>query len=135
MSAILRRSSPRRAFRRYVRLDCRVVRETDFKELADVALDLSTDGMLIRTTERVLTGEELIIVFRPPGSNRIIDAAASVARVVHGRRPGDRGRALGVSFDEMRPSDRDHLWDCLRVLPAPEPLRDPLAGITTRLAM
>lgn len=135
MSAILRRSSPRRAFRRYVRLDCRVVRETDFKELADVALDLSTDGMLIRTTERVLTGEELIIVFRPPGSNRIIDAAASVARVVHGRRPGDRGRALGVSFDEMRPSDRDHLWDCLRGLPAPEPLRDPLAGITTRLAM
>lgn len=134
MSAILRRNSPRRAFRRYVRLDCQVVRETDLQPVGELALDLSTDGMLVKTTERILTGEELIVVFRPPGSNRIIDAAATVARVVHGRRPGDRGRSLGLQFDSMRESDRALLWESLRGLPAPEPLRDPLAGITSRLS-
>lgn len=134
MSAILRRNTPRRAFRRYVRLDCQIVREHDFMPVGDVALDLSTEGMLVRTDARVLTGEELIVVFRPPGSNRIIDAAASVARVLHGRRPGDRGRALGVHFDQIRDSDRDHLFECLRGLPAPEAMRDPLTGITARLA-
>ncbi len=134
MSAILRRNLPRRAFRRYVRLDCQVVRETDFRPVGELALDLSTDGMLLRTNERILTGEELIIVFRPPSSNRLIDASATVARVLHGRRPGDRGRALGIQFDQMSESDRSHLWECLRGLPAPEPLRDPLSGITQRLA-
>ena len=133
MSAILRRPSPRQSFRRFVRLDCQVVREHDFKILGDLALDLSTEGMMVATRERVLTGEEVVVVFRPPGSNRWVDAAATVARVIHGRRPGDRGRALGLHFDLMDSRDRDHLWQSLRGLPAPEPLRDPCAGIVDRL--
>ena len=115
----------RKAFRRYVRLDCEVVRERDFRPLGAVALDLSTTGMLIQTRERVLTGEEVVFAFRPPRSNRWIDGVATVARVVHGRRPGDRGRALGLSFDAMSKADVSMLWECLRGLPPPEPSRQP----------
>lgn len=125
MSVILARSTPRHAFRRFVRLDCQIVREHDFVSLSDLALDLSTDGMLVRTTSRVLTGEEIVFAFRPPRSNRWIDGVATVARVVHGRRPGDRGRALGLQFSGLARRDTEHLWECLRGLPPPSPLRDP----------
>jgi PilZ domain-containing protein len=126
---------PRRAFRRYVRLDCQVVREHDFKLVAELALDLSEHGMLVATRERVLTGEELVICFKPPQSNRFVDALGHVARVIHGRRPGDRGRCLGIELHYMDESDRHYLWQCLRGLPAPEPLRDPARGIVARLGL
>lgn len=125
MSVILARPTPRRAFRRFVRLDCQVVRERDFTPVSDLALDLSTDGMLVRTDTRLLTGEELVFTFRPPRSNRWIDGVATVARVVHGRRPGDTGRAIGLEFHGLDARDREHLWECLRGLPPPAPLRDP----------
>jgi hypothetical protein len=125
--------APRRAFRRYVRLDCQVVREHDFRVIGDLALDLSEAGMLVTTHHRVLTGEEVVIAFKPPSSNRWVDAVGTVARVVHGRRPGDRGRCLGIEFHGMDTDDRHHLWQSLRGLPAPEPLRDPASGIIARL--
>lgn len=125
MSVILARPTPRRAFRRFVRLDCQVVREHDFAPLSDLAMDLSTDGMLVRTSSRVLTGEEVIFAFRPPRSNRWVDGVATVARVVHGRRPGDLGRAIGLEFSDIARRDVEHLWECLRGLPPPTPLRDP----------
>jgi hypothetical protein len=134
MSAILSRPSPRTAFRRYVRLDCQVVREHDFKIIADLAFDLSTEGMLVSTRERVLSGEEVIVSFKPPKSNRWVDAQATVARVIHGRRPTDRGRSLGLTFHAMDPMDKEHLWEALRGLAAPEPARDPRIGIASRLA-
>jgi hypothetical protein len=127
-------SSPRRAFRRYVRIDCQVVRERDFRVVGELALDLSERGMLVRTDERVLTGEEVVVCFKPPRSNRFVDAVGHVARVVHGRRPGDRGRCLGIELDEMDDGDRQHLWESLRGLVAPEPMRDPASGILARLA-
>ena len=98
MSVILKRKHPRRAFRREVILSCQVVRERDFRLVSDLALDLSTQGMLVSTDLRVLTGEPLLVTFRPPRSDRWLDVSATVARVVHGRRPGDRGRCLGLSF-------------------------------------
>lgn len=127
-------STPRHAFRRYVRIDCEVVRESDFRLVGDLALDLSERGMLVRTNARVLTGEDVVVCFKPPSSNRFVDALGHVARVVHGRRPGDRGRSLGIELYAMDEDDRHHLWECLRGLPAPEPLRDPARGIVARLA-
>lgn len=115
----------RRAFRRFVRIDCQVVREHDFRLVGDLALDLSTRGMLVRARSRVLTGEELLVAFRPPRSNHWIDAQGTVARVVHGRRPGDTGLAFGIEFHGM---DRDHvdlLFDKLRGMAAPDATRPP----------
>jgi PilZ domain len=91
----------RRAFRHAVTLPCQIVRERDFRLVADVALDLSTAGMLVPTSLRVLTGEPLLVSFRPPRSTRWLDAEAVVARVVHGRREGEHGRCLGLAFQGL----------------------------------
>jgi hypothetical protein len=115
----------RRSFRRYVRLDCQVVREHDLKVVGDLALDLSTKGMLVRAHQRVLTGEELLVTFRPPRSNTYVDAPATVARVIHGRRPGDYGLCLGLEFYGMRSDDEMLLFEQLRGMSAPDPLRPP----------
>ncbi|MDB4942646.1 MAG: hypothetical protein JWP97_2180 [Labilithrix sp.] len=116
----------RNAFRRFVRLDCQVVREHDFRLVGDLALDLSTRGMLVRGTGvRILTGEELLVAFRPPRSNTWIDTRAVVARVIHGRRPGDKGLCFGIEFEGM---DRDHaelVFEKLRGMSAPDATRPP----------
>ncbi len=131
---------PRRAFRRFVRIDCEVVRESDFKIVGDLALDLSERGMLVRTNVRVLTGEDVVVCFKPPSSNRYVDALGHVARVVHGRRPGDYlcggdyARCLGIELYAMDQDNRARLFESLRGLPAPEPQRDPARGIVARLA-
>jgi hypothetical protein len=115
----------RSAFRRYVRLDCEVVREHDFRIVGDLALDLSTMGMLVRAKRRVLTGEELVVTFRPPRCNRWFDAQATVARVVHGRRPGDYGLCFGVEFHAVEPEHQELLFEQLRGMSPPDPQRPP----------
>lgn len=122
----------RREFRRYVRLDCQVVRERDFRLVGDLALDLSTKGMLVRAKTRVLTGEELVVSFKAPRSNRWFDTAATVARVVHGRRPGDYGLCLGIEFHGVGATDREFLFEQLRGRGSPEPLRPPRPLVAAR---
>lgn len=113
------------AFRRFVRIDCQVVREHDFRLVGDLALDLSTKGMLVRARSRVLTGEELLVAFRPPRSNRWVDSQATVARVVHGRRPGDVGLSFGIEFHGMEGEHQDLLFEQLRGMIAPDAMRPP----------
>lgn len=117
----------RSSFRRYVRLDCQVVREHDFRLVGDLALDLSTHGMLVRAcpSRRVLTGEEVIVSFKPPRSNEWFDAQGIVARVVHGRRPGDYGLSFGVEFYGMTREEELILFEHLRGLAAPDAQRPP----------
>lgn len=118
----------RNAFRRFVRLDCQVVREHDFLLVADLALDLSTTGMLVRSCggARLLTGEELLVAFRPPRSSVWIDAQATVARVVHGRRPGDNtGLSFGIEFHGMEKEQEALLFEKLRGMNRPDAMRPP----------
>jgi hypothetical protein len=125
MSTLLR-SSQRRVLRRAVKVDCQVVRERDFKLVGDWALDLSPDGILVVTREIVLTGEEVIVSFPIPHTRIIVDASATVARVVHGRRPTDRHRrALGIAFDALEPEYQRILRAHLRHIPPPLPSRAP----------
>ena len=128
MSAIHTKKLQRRAFRREVLLLCQVVRERDFRLVSNLALDLSQEGMLVSTDMRVLTGEELIVSFRAPRSDQWFDQHATVARVVHGRRPGDRGRCLGLSFQGMDAATRGLLAHQLRGLPPPDPARPWMLG-------
>jgi hypothetical protein len=113
----------RRASRRYVRLPCEVVREHDFRLVADLALDVSTGGMLVRARERVLTGEEVVVTFQPPNTNRWFDAIGTVARVIHGRRPGDTGACLGLEFHGLGLAAERLLFEQLRGMAIPQPLR------------
>lgn len=115
----------RTSFRRYVRTPCQVVREHDFTLVGDLALDLSTNGMLVRAVKRVLTGEEVFLAFKPPRCNRWIDAQGVVARVVHGRRPGDSGLCFGIEFHTIDGDHRQTLFEALRFMHAPDPMRPP----------
>lgn len=111
----------RRAFRHAVDLRCRIVRERDFRFIAERAVDLSTDGMQATTEVEVLTGEPLIVSFRAPRGAQWIDTAAVVARVIHGRRPGEHERRLGIAFDGLDLDARHALFQALRTLPPASP--------------
>lgn len=135
MRPTLVRVSQRHAMRRAVRLDCQVVRQHDFKLLGARTLDISTEGMLIETDVNVLTGEEVIVTFRAPRTHQWFDCEATVARVVHGRRPGDRGACLGLSFDTLDDWSRMMLRSDLRGLPPPIPKRAPRIDYAASVAL
>jgi hypothetical protein len=107
--------------RRAARLPCQLVREGDFKLIGDRIVDLSETGLLVGPADPVLTGERLLISFQLPGFSNWIDAETVVARVVHGRRPGEYSRALGLSLDDLPPSARLMLERLLRHLPPVPP--------------
>jgi hypothetical protein len=114
----------RRVIRRAIRVDCQVVRERDFRLIASRGVDVSSTGMLVATDETVLTGEPLFISFRLPRTERWFDTEGTIARVVHGRRPGDAGRCLGLAFDTLDAEARWLLARALRDIPPPVPKRD-----------
>ena len=119
------RENQRSSARRPLRLKCQVVRETDFRLVATKTLDLSAVGMLVGGVGRnVRTGESVIVSFREPRSGRFFDAEATVARVVRGRRPGERGRhALGLRFVGMDAEVVDTLAQAIRGVPPVLPRR------------
>lgn len=121
MSTRVTRWPRRRPLRRAVRIPCQVVRERDFTLVASEVLDLSEEGMLVSALGPVLTGEPLLVSFMAPYSRVFVDAEATVARVVHGRRDGDRGLALGVAFDGLDRFARALLAQRLAGLPPPLP--------------
>jgi c-di-GMP-binding flagellar brake protein YcgR len=125
MSGTLVHVQQRRVLRRAVRVDCQVVRERDFKMVGSRGVDLSPDGMLVLLQEPVLTGEPLVVAFRLPRSDFWFDAEATVARVLHGRRPGDKGRCFGLEFDALEPDVQVFLRRALRGVPPPLPMREP----------
>ena len=125
MSGFIVHAFDRRAVRRTTRWECQVVRERDFKLVGRRLLDLSTAGMQIHADERVLTGEGVIVSFRVPETSKWIDAEAVVARVVHGRRPSDHGRALGLRFHHLDASTKAILGEGLRRQPPTLPMRAP----------
>ena len=120
---VRRPSSVRRPTRHHLRLPCQVVRERDFTLVADRCFDLSEEGLFVPTLSTVLTGEDLLVSFMAPFSRSFVDAEVRVARVIHGRRRGDRGRALGLSFTEMDDTCRMVLQKQLAGMPAPLPAR------------
>jgi hypothetical protein len=117
--------SERREGRRAVLVQCQVVREKGFQLLGEAAIDLSVDGMLLPCAVPVLTGEEVFVSLRVPGTDAWIDAVATVARTVHGRRAGDRGRALGLRFESIDSASRRLLRWALRSIPPTVPVRSP----------
>jgi hypothetical protein len=92
-------ASQRRAIRRATTVECQVVREHDFKLIGRWGLDVSrTCGWL--------------------------DCEATVARVVHGRRPSDRARGLGLQFHSLGSDTKRALDVAMRRIPPPLPARE-----------
>jgi hypothetical protein len=87
--------------RRATRLGCTVRRMDSWRLVGDRTLDLSPQGMLLLSDERLDWGTELVVSFQATELPIWFDTLASVTRVVEGRRPGDAGRALGVHFETL----------------------------------
>ena len=127
------RAIHREAFRRAVRWPCQVVRERDFKMVGGLALDLSPEGMLAVSCERVLTGEPVIVSFLAPRLGMRFDAEATISRVVHGRRDGDGVPCFGIAFHNTDAEFREGVFQSLRRLPPPAPRRPTAAFVPTAL--
>ncbi|HEY1697357.1 MAG TPA: PilZ domain-containing protein [Polyangiaceae bacterium] len=115
----------RHEMRRLVRLACRVRRMDDWRLLGDRTLDLSPQGMLVLSDERVHEGLDLVVSFQATELPIWFDACAKVTRVVEGRRPGDGGRALGLHFETLPAVSRLILRGHLRRHPLTPAQREP----------
>ena len=110
----------RRPTRHCVRGFCQVVRERDFRLVADNIENLSEHGMRVGPADAMLTGEILLVSFKIPGFEIWVDTEASVSRVIHGRRPGEHSRSLGLEFCDLAPWHRYLIRQALvKVPPAP----------------
>jgi len=117
--------TPRRSSRHTVKIACQVVRERDFRLIADRVVDLSASGALVGPADPALTGERIIVSFRIPRSTVWVDAEATITRVVHGRRPGEYSRSLAIAFDDLEALPRFMLEQALRVVPPAPPKSAP----------
>lgn len=106
-----------RPTRHTVKRPCQVVRERDFRLIADQIEDLSSWGMRVGPADPALTGQTLLVSFQVPGQDVWIDTEALVTRVVHGRRPGEHARYLGLEFTQLRPWHRYLLKRSLETVP------------------
>ncbi|MDP9036975.1 MAG: PilZ domain-containing protein [Myxococcota bacterium] len=91
----------RREVRRAAKLACRVSARSDGKVIALWAVDLSPQGMLLLSDARLDPADRLLVSFHATEIPIWFDTEATVARVVEGRRAGDRGRALGIRFESL----------------------------------
>jgi hypothetical protein len=113
--------SHNRPSRHTVQIPCQVVRERDFRLIADGIENLSVTGMLVTPADSVLTGERLIVSFQSPRWGIWIDGEATVARVIHGRRQGEYTRKLGLQFEWLDAWSRYVLENNLRWIPVAPP--------------
>ena len=131
-AAPARRRSPRHS----VKLACQVVRERDFRLIADRIVNVSETGLLVSPADPVLTGERLIVSFQIPHSGYWVDAEATVARVVHGRRPGEFTRCLALELENVESIPQMLLSRALRRCPPTPPgHRAGRRGVTSLAAL
>ena len=117
------RKNERREVRRAISMTCQIVRERDFHLVSEKALDVSPDGMLVATEVDLEPGENVFVSFRATALGLWFDTEAHVARVIRGRRPGDRGRGVALRFSTLPRVKRFILRGHLRKVPPPIPRR------------
>jgi hypothetical protein len=117
------RKNERREVRRAMVMSCQIVRERDFRLIAEKALDVSPDGMLVATDVDLEPGENVFVSFRTTELGIWFDSEASVARVIRGRRPGDKGKGVALRFSTLSRVKRFILRGHLRRVPPPVPRR------------
>jgi hypothetical protein len=92
------------------------VRARDYSLVGTRVVDLSTKGLLLESDAPVLTGEELLVLFKTPAGDWY-DCDATVARVLHGRRRSDDVRGIGIAFEPLDPWREILLCESLRNAP------------------
>jgi hypothetical protein len=121
--AFLVRKNERREIRRATPMACQIVRERDFRLVADTAVDISPDGMFVASDIDVDPSDRFIVSFQATELGLWFDTEAEVARVVRGRRTHDRGRGIALRFSTLSRVRRFILRGHLRRIPPPLPAR------------
>ncbi len=125
----------RKHVRRAVRLRCQVIREVDFRLVGDTALDVSPDGLLVRTYRRdIVLGDALLVSFQATDLGIWFDTDAEVTRIVKGRRGSDRWLGVGVRFGALDGVKRHILRGAFRNRPPPLPQRAPRIAYAASVA-
>jgi len=104
-------------------LHAKVLSCNDFREMGRMVLDVNHLGALVAADRLADIGEPVLLEFNLPGDGDPFEALGRVVRVVHGRRPGDRGYCLGVEFTFMPIEQQIELSQRLRGTPPPLPAR------------
>lgn len=123
MSRFVEHAKDRKTTRRAVNTQCQVVEESEFVLLGAEAVDISVDGMFVRSEAHPALGTEVFVSFQAPGTEDWIDVSATVARVVRGRRRSDGVSGLGLRFGGMTGGQREVLSESLIGRPPPIPAR------------
>jgi Tfp pilus assembly protein PilZ len=123
MRAFVKQAKDRKTTRRAVDTECQVIEEAEFVLLGAEAVDISEDGMFVRSDAHPALGTEVFVSFQAPGTKDWIDVSATVARVVRGRRRSDGVEGLGLRFGLMTQGQRAVLSESLVGRPPPIPAR------------
>jgi hypothetical protein len=138
MTPTLFHSSQRSSMRRAVKTPCWAVSLNRGRLLGERLLDLSPEGMFLECRSEVGAGDGVFIVFKAPGSGGLwLRADAEVARVIQGRRDGDRAYGAGLKITRLKNGSYFELGQRLRGLPPPLPgrhLRVDYAEMVRRIA-
>jgi hypothetical protein len=112
----------RGAVRRVAPLRCEAVSLERYSMLGTKVLDISETGMLLAAEGDPGDLHELVLVHLFDGASEVA-LQAEVARVLCGRRPHDRGVALGLTFTRAGGRGFRRLMGRLRGTPPPVPRR------------
>ena len=128
---LLPRPERRAEIRHRVDLEC-VIRRKHWRLSRAHVVDLSADGMLLSFEGWIDDGVELDVSFKAAEPAIWFDTHATVTRVVHGRRTGDSGHAVGLRFESLSAVAHVILRGHLRNLPRPSPLREPPQALVAK---
>jgi len=125
MDEFLVRASGRHTIRRAVEVSCCVVRQSDGKIIGRRGFDLSPYGMRVELKDiDVELGDRFFVCFRTTPFGIWFYTDAHATRVLHGRRPKEEGRALGLKFGSLSAVSRLCIRGALRRVPPHLPQRD-----------
>jgi hypothetical protein len=125
MGSFLVRATQRTVIRRAVEVPCCVIRQKDDKVIGRRAFDLSPHGMRVALSDiDIAPGDLLRVCFKATPMELWFYTDATATRILHGRRPRERGRSLGLRFETLGALSRLILRGALRRVPPPLPQRE-----------
>jgi hypothetical protein len=124
MLSVLEHANTRCCLRHSVDLPCSIVCEKDFKLASLRTIDLSPNGMRVELRDvDVAIGDRLFVCFRTKPEGRWFFSDAFAARLLRGRRAGEKGPSLGLRFGSLSETSRLCIESDLRGVPPLLPQR------------